>query len=138
MNKFSCIIIWGETGFFHIKKQTNAAAKTFSFIPSFLNSSLTKEALQENSFENIEDMHDRNLVNIFLLRNNNYTGVLLFDAPAIMQINSWLSIICAECLSQSDGRWTCRIRRYLLQILYLLEEKFILCYEKKNEPQIPY
>lgn len=137
MNKFSCIIIWGETDSFILKKQTNAAAKTFSFVPSFLNSSLTKEALQENSFENIEDMHDRNLVNIFLLRNNNYTGVLLLDAPAIMQINSWLSIICAECLSQSDGRWTCRIRRYLLQILYLLEEKFILCYEKKMSPKYP-
>lgn len=131
------ILCLNETDSFILKKQTNAAAKTFSFVPSFLNSSLTKEALQENSFENIEDMHDRNLVNIFLLRNNNYKGVLLLDAPAIMQINSWLSIICAECLSQSDGRWTCRIRRYLLQILYLLEEKFILCYEKKMSPKYP-
>lgn len=49
-----------------------------------------------------------------------------------MQINSWMSIIGAECLSQSDGRWTCRIRRYLLQILYLLEDQFLLSFENKN------
>lgn len=131
------ILCLHESDIFTLKKQTNAAAKTFSFIPTFLNTSLTKEALSNNDFENIEDMHDRNLVNIFILRNGNYNGLLLLDTPAIMQINSWFSIICAECFSQSDGRWTCRIRRYLLQILYLLEEEFILCYEKKISPKQP-
>lgn len=126
------ILCLHEADIFTLKKQINAAAKTFSFIPTFLNTSLTKEALSNNDFENIEDMHDRNLVNIFILRNDNYNGLLLLDTPAIMQINSWFSIICAECFSQSDGRWTCRIRRYLLQILYLLEEEFILCYEKRK------
>lgn len=131
------ILCLHESDSFILKEQVNAAAKTFSFMPTFLNSSLTKEALSKNNFESIEDMHDRNLVNIFLLRNNNYAGLLLLDAPMGMQINSWLSIICAECFSQSDGRWTCRIRRYLLQILYLLEEEFLLCYEKKATPKQP-
>ena len=122
---------------FELQKQSKAAAKTFVFNATFLNSSLTHEALFNNAFTEIEDMHDRNLVLPFLRRNANYNGLIILDASTTMQINNWLSIIGSECLSQSDGKWTCRIRRYLLQILYLLEDEFILLYEKKMSTKQP-
>lgn len=120
-----------------LKNNSRAAAKSFFFCATFLNSSLTSQALLENQFEKIEDMHDRNLIQPFLCRNGHYTGLLPLNAPSAMQVNTWLSIIGAECLSQSDGRWTCRIRRYLLQILYLLEDEFLLCYEGKSSKKRP-
>lgn len=123
---------------FHLMDiNSRATAKSFIFDPKFINSSLTKEALSTDDFEKIEDMHDRNLVQAFLRRNENYSGLLILNAPSAMQINTWLSIIGSECLSQSDGMWTCRIRRYLLQILYLLEDEYLSCYEKKTSHKQP-
>lgn len=126
----------GEDSFM-LQNNSRAAAKSFLFDATFLNSSLTSQALRENDFEKIEDMHDRNLVQPFLCRNEHYAGLLPLNAPSAMQANTWLSVIGSECLSQSDGRWTCRIRRYLLQILYLLEDEFLLCYEGKSSTKQP-
>lgn len=131
------IFCLNETDTFTLHKQERSAAKTFIFDTTFINSNLTKEALSSNSFENIEDMHDRNLVQSFLLRNSSYNGLLPLNAPSSIQINNWMSIMGAECLSQSDGKWTCRIRRYLLQVLYMLEDEFVLCYEKKVTQKQP-
>lgn len=91
----------------------------------------------DNHFENIEDMHDCNLVQAFLRRNEHYTGLLTLNAPSAMQINTSMSVIGSECLSQSDGKWTCRIRRYLLQILYLLEDEFQINYDGKKSKKQP-
>lgn len=122
---------------FEVINQYRAAAKTFVFHPTFLNSSLTLEALREDAFENIEDMHDRNILQSFLVRNETYHGFFALDAFSSLQINTSLSIIGSECLSQSDGMWTCRIRRYLLQILYLLEDSFLQNYGKKTSDKLP-
>lgn len=126
------ILCLNESDVVQIQETGNYAAKTFSFRPEFINRRLTKDAMIENTFENTEDMHDRNLLDIFFRRNEFYDGMLPLDTTATMQINSWMSIVGAECLSQSDGRWTCRIRRYLLQILYLLEDQFLLSFENKS------
>lgn len=130
------VLCLNDSDAFCLKSAERAAAKTFNFNPTFLNSSLTKQALMDNHFENIEDMHDRNLIQAFLRRNEHYAGLLTLNAPSAMQINTSMSVIGSECLSQSDGKWTCRIRRYLLQILYLLEDEFQMNYEgKKSEKQ---
>ncbi|WP_095176371.1 MULTISPECIES: helix-turn-helix domain-containing protein [Blautia] len=120
-----------------IKSTGNYAAKTFIFHPAFINSSLTEEAIFHNTFENIEVIHDRNLIDVFLRRTTKYHGLLSLDAPSALQINSWMSMIGIECLSQSDGRWTCRARKYLLQILFFMEDLFlVLCNDQilKKKP----
>ena len=121
------VLCLNETDLFQLEEKFEDAAKTFVFSPLFINSALTPEALAENSFERIEDMHDRNLMEIFSRRNDNYNGLMIFDGTMILQLNQWLSICGTECQSQSDGRWTCRVRRYLLQVLYFLEDEFTLC-----------
>ena len=101
------------------------SAQTFSFSPLFLNSSLTNEALSKDAFSKIEDMHDRNLINMFRFHDNGFSGIVDIDAHSFLQIREWFSIIGGETSMQSDGMWTCRIRRYLLQILYLLEDVYV-------------
>lgn len=117
---------------FSFTDNQRAAAKTFRFDPTFINSRLTPQnVFDSNAFEKLEDIHDQNLIFSFIRRNETYNGLLILNSPSAMQINAWLSVMGSECLSQSDGRWTCRIRRYLLQVLYLLEDEYLLCYEKK-------
>lgn len=107
----------------HVEKY--ASAQTFSFSPLFLNSSLTDEALSKNIFSKIEDMHDRNLINMFRRHDEIFSGIVEVDTHSFLQIREWFSIIGGETSMQSDGMWTCRIRRYLLQILYLLEDVYV-------------
>jgi AraC-like DNA-binding protein len=70
----------------------------------------------------MEDEHDRNMMNLFLKRDEYYDGILELSAKTYLRILEWMAIIGTEVYAQSDGYWTCRIRRYLLQILYLIED----------------
>jgi AraC-like DNA-binding protein len=77
----------------------------------------------------MEDEHDRNMMNLFLHRDEYYNGILELPAKTYLRILEWMAIIGTEVFAQSDGYWTCRIRRYLLQTLYLVED---ICMERKN------
>ncbi len=131
------ILCLNDSDIFCLNEAKRAAAKTFVFAATFLNSSLTRQALSDDKFDKIEDMHDRNLIQVFLRRNEHFAGLLPLNAPSAMQINASMSIIGSECLSQSDGKWTCRIRRYLLQILYSLEDEFLMSYDGKKSNKKP-
>lgn len=108
-----------------IQVENYPSAQTFSFSPIFLNSSFTEEALSENAFSEIEDTHDRNLINMFRNHDDVFQGIVEIDNHSFLQIREWFSIIGGETSMQSDWMWTCRIRRYLLQILFLLEDVYV-------------
>ncbi len=110
-------------------KEGYCSAASFSFSPLFINSALTEEALEKNSFNHIEDMHDSNLMLMFRYHMEDFDGLIMLDYFSSLKVNEWVGIMGSETLSQSDGMWTCRIRRYLLQLLYLLEDSY---YELKN------
>ena len=112
------------------KESPRIAAKSFSFKPVFINSSLTFERLKANDFDQMEDEHDRNLMDLFLKRDDYYEGYIDLPPQTYLRISEWLAIIGTETYAQSDGMWTCRIRRYLLQTLYLLEDIYL----KRKEP----
>lgn len=42
----------------------------------------------------------------------------------------------AESLTQSDWAWTCRIRRYLLQIIYLLDDIYMEQWHEQQEGKL--
>ena len=90
------ILCLNDSDTFCMKNAERAAAKTFVFAATFLNSSLTRQALSDNKFEKIEDMHDRNLIQVFLRRNEHFGGILPLNAPSAMQINASMSIIGSE------------------------------------------
>jgi len=47
---------------------TRLAAKSFSFKPIFMNSALTFERLSANDYFELEDEHDRNMMDLFFRR----------------------------------------------------------------------
>lgn len=100
------------------------AAKSFMFAPKFLNKKLSFEAIDEDNFKNWHDKHDSNILQVFVNHNDNFSGELNIPASMYLTINQWFGIIGTETFAQSDKSWTCRIRRYIIQILYLLEDLY--------------
>lgn len=127
------LLFISESDDIRVLNKKHFSAKSFSFAPTFINSSLTFEALAEGKFTCIEDQHDRNVLFKFLARNDYYTGVLKLENIAYMQIFRWLDFIGEEIYVQSDMAWTCRIRRWLLQILYLSDD--VMSIGKRADPE---
>ena len=120
-----CIMLVSQYDIIKIIETTRLAAKSFSFNPRFMNSALTFERLKSNDFFELEDEHDRNMMNLFLCRDEYYDGTIDLPAKTYLRISEWLAIMGTEVFAQSDGYWTCRIRRYLLQTLYLLDDIYM-------------
>ncbi len=120
-----CIMLISQYDSIKLIEATRLAAKSFSFNPVFMNSSLTFKRLKDNDFFELEDEHDRNMMNMFLRRDEYYDGTIDLPPKTYLRISEWLAIIGTEVYAQSDGYWTCRIRRYLLQTLYLLDDIYM-------------
>lgn len=128
-----CVMLISQYDSLKLVESHRMEAKSFSFNPVFLNSSLTFERLKKNDFTEMEDEHDRNMMNLFLKRDEYYNGILELSAKTYLRILEWMAIIGTEVYAQSDGYWTCRIRRYLLQILYLIED---ICMENRDPQNV--
>lgn len=126
-----CIMLISQYDNLKLIENHRMAAKSFSFNPIFLNSALTFERLQKNDFIEMEDEHDRNMMYLFLNRDEYFDGTLELSAKTYLRILEWLAIMGTEVYAQSDGYWTCRIRRYLLQTLYLIDD----IYMEQRKPQ---
>ena len=120
-----CVMLISQYDTIKMIEATRLAAKSFSFNPIFLNSALTFTRLKENDFIELEDEHDRNMMDLFLKRDEYYDGTIDLPAGTYLRIYEWLAIMGTEVFAQSDGAWTCRIRRYLLQTLYLLDDIYV-------------
>jgi AraC-like DNA-binding protein len=120
-----CMLLLSQYDELRLEEGSRLAAKSFSFKPIFINSSLTFERLTANDFFELEDEHDRNMMNLFLKRDEYYDGTIDLPPQTYLRISEWLAIMGTETYAQSDGYWTCRIRRYLLQTLYLLDDIYM-------------
>lgn len=117
-----CLSQYDRLALLHTRRIT---ARAFSFDPRFLNSSLSFEALADNRFTALEDEHDRNMLHMFIRHPEAYAGIIPLPSSAFLRIREWMEVIGTETSAQSDGMWTCRIRRYLLQSLYLMHDTFM-------------
>lgn len=120
-----------EDTFCVLEKSDDLRCQSIAFHPKFVNSSLDYESLELNMFDELEDQHDRDMMTYF---NHKYDCNGVFELPAgtYFRISEWVKLIGVESLTQSDWAWTCRIRRYLLQTMYLLDDIFM---EKWREAQ---
>lgn len=97
-------------------------ARSFAFHPRFLNPALSFEALKKNDFTEVGEEHDRNMMSYFFMRNGAQSGIYPISGNTYFRVAEWLNLIGGELFAQSDVFWSCRTRRYLLQILYLLDD----------------
>lgn len=103
----------------------NLSAKTFHFDPSYIKMCL--------AFDNLEDYieidehytYDRQMLYMFTKHQNNFQGIFSLTPQNYIHINELMLMIGAETYSQSDGFWTCRIRRMLLQLINCIYDIYV-------------
>lgn len=117
-----CVLLISQYDRVKFIETLRLTAKSFSFNPTFLNSSLTFDRLRANGVFAVADQHDKCLMNLFLHRDAYYNGTLDLPAKTYIRVTEWLSIMGTEVFAQTDDYWPCRIRRNLLQTLYLLDD----------------
>lgn len=94
-----------------------ACAQSFCFHPDFLKTTRIFETKDRIA----EDLKIQTGLLLFQ-RDNKYTGVPHITEKAYSQLFQWFFILGTEVFAQSDPRWVCRVKKYLIQILGLLED----------------
>ncbi|WP_336772096.1 helix-turn-helix domain-containing protein [Paenibacillus sp. MMO-58] len=100
-----------------IIEKHNASAQSFSYHPDFLNTVPISET------EDYFPSHLKIQTGLSLFQDNpTRTGVPFVTEKAYPQIFEWFFVLGTEVFAQSDANWVCRIKKYLIQILGLLED----------------
>ncbi|OPH54996.1 AraC family transcriptional regulator [Paenibacillus ferrarius] len=100
-----------------VNEKMNVSAQSFSFHPEFLNTTTLAET--KDYFPAAPSIQTG--LSLFQ-RDHLYTGVPRVTEKAYPLLFEWFFILGTEVQAQSDGRWVCRIKKYLIQILGLMEE----------------
>ena len=120
---------------FVLAKDTFFQAQSICFHPKFVNRSLDFETLEKDDFEELNEQHDRDMMSYF---NHKYdcNGVFPLPAATYLKASEWIKLMGAESLTQSDWAWTCRIRRFLLQTIYLLDDLYMEQWHEQQDGKI--
>lgn len=98
-------------------EKKNASLQSFSFHPDFFN---TARFLESKGYLSTSLKIESGLS--LFKRENNHIGVYNLTEKVYPKLYEWFFIMGTEVYAQSDSLWVCRIKKYLIQILELLEE----------------
>lgn len=120
---------------FKLSGKSRFRAQSICFHPKFVNKALDYETLDADCFEELNEQHDRDMMSYF---NHKYdcNGVFPLPAATFLKASQWIKLMGAESLTQSDWAWTCRIRRYLLQTIYLLDDIYMEQWHEQQEGKV--
>jgi YesN/AraC family two-component response regulator len=99
-----------------IYERNNVSAQSFSFHTDFLNSIRISDK-QDNVSTKLRIQTGLSLFQ----RDNINSGISRVTDKAYPQLYEWFFVLGTEVFAQSDALWVCRIKKYLIQILGLLE-----------------
>ncbi|MBR1700805.1 MAG: helix-turn-helix transcriptional regulator [Lachnospiraceae bacterium] len=102
---------------FSLVNSDNLSAKTFHFDPWYIKACLAFENLDEDIEIDEHYTYDRQMLYMFTKHSGNFQGIFRLTPQQYLHINELMLMIGGETYAQSDGFWTCRIRRMLLQAL---------------------
>lgn len=111
------VLCLAENDDLKVSEMQHIAAQSFHFHPDFLNSVRLSET--EQSFPSAPSIQTGLS---FFQRVDPYSGIPRLTVNAYPHIFEWFFVLGTEVMAQSDERWACRIKKYLIQILGLLEE----------------
>ncbi|MFE4709289.1 helix-turn-helix domain-containing protein [Paenibacillus sp. NPDC056722] len=111
------ILCLAEDDHVHMLEKNNVSAQSFSFHPEFLNTNTLSET------KDYFPSGPRIQTGLSLFQSNHlYHGVPRVTEKAYPLLFEWFFVLGMEVQAQSDDLWVCRIKKYLIQILGLLEE----------------
>ncbi|MCM1187136.1 MAG: AraC family transcriptional regulator [Lachnoclostridium sp.] len=103
----------------------NLSAKSFHFDPQYIKLCLCFDNLEDSIDIEPQYAYDRTKLYMFTKHTNLFQGIITLTPQNYIHTNELMSMIGSETYSQSDGFWTCRIRRMLLQLLNSLYDIFV-------------
>ncbi|WP_341418719.1 AraC family transcriptional regulator [Paenibacillus filicis] len=112
------ILCLAEDDHLHRLEKSNVSSQSFSFHPEFLNTMTLSET--KDYFPSAGPRIQTGLS--LFQRNPLYSGVPRVTEKAYPLLFEWFFVLGTEVQAQSDALWVCRIKKYLIQILGLLEE----------------
>lgn len=110
---------------FSLINAENLSAKTFHFDPWYIKACLEFDNLEDEIEIDERYTYDRQMLYMFTKHNGNFQGIFRLTPQQYIHINELMLMIGAETYSQSDGFWTCRIRRMLLQAINCIYDIYV-------------
>lgn len=120
-----CVICLSKDDKFDLVNKENLSAKSFHFDPWFIKSCLTFDNINYDAQIEETQIYNRNMLYMFTKHSDSFQGIFPLSPQSYIHINEILLLIGAETFSQSDGFWTCRIRRFLLQVLNCIYDIYV-------------
>lgn len=101
------------------------SAKTFHFDPWYIKDCLEFDNLEEDIEIDDRYVYNRQMLYMFTKHHGNFQGIFRLTPQQYIHINELMLMIGAETYAQSDGYWTCRIRRMLLQVINCIYDIYV-------------
>jgi AraC-like DNA-binding protein len=101
------------------------SAKTFHFDPWYIKACLEFDNLEEDIEIDDRYVYNRQMLYMFTKHHGNFQGIFRLTPQQYIHINELMLMIGAETYAQSDGYWTCRIRRMLLQVINCIYDIYV-------------
>lgn len=117
-----CISKYDEIELIHAE---NLSAKSFHFDPWYIKAQLCFENLEDSVEIDEQYRYDRKMLYMFTRHHDSFQGIFSLTPQNYIHLNELMLMIGAETYSQSDGFWTCRIRRMLLQLINCIYDIFV-------------
>lgn len=119
-----CVICMSKYDRMELISSKNLSAKSFHFDPWYIKACLAFENLEDDIEIEENYTFTRQMLYLFTKHHDNFQGIFHLSPQNYIHINELMLMIGAETFSQSDGFWTCRIRRMLLQVLNCINDIF--------------
>lgn len=120
-----CVMCISHYDEIELIRAENLSAKSFHFDPWYIKSCLCFENLEDSVEIDEEYRYDRKMLYMFTRHHDSFQGIFSLTPQNYIHLNELMLMIGAETYSQSDGFWTCRIRRMLLQLINCIYDIFV-------------
>lgn len=120
-----CALCLSQYDAIEVINRENLSAKAFHFDPWYIRASLCFDNLDDTIDIEPQYAYDRTKLYMFTKHTKSFQGIIYLTPQNYIHVNELMLMIGAETYSQSDGFWTCRIRRMLLQLLNSLYDIYV-------------
>lgn len=117
-----CVLCLSQYDTVELIHSDNLSAKSFHFDPWYIKACLCFDNLEDSVEIEPQYVYDRNNLYMFTKHHAHFQGIFSLTPQNYIHINELLLMIGAETFSQSDGFWTCRIRRMLRQLISCISD----------------
>lgn len=117
-----CVLCLSQYDMIELIHSENLSAKSFHFDPCYIKACLCFDNLNDSIEIDPQYTYDRINLYMFTKHHNHFQGIFSLTPQNYIHINELLLMIGAETFSQSDGFWTCRIRRMLRQLINYISD----------------